>query len=343
MTETMQALVYTATMETTVSRVPWPVAIDDQVLVEIHYCGICGSDMHAWHGQDERRIPPLILGHEASGIVRSGELAGKRVVLNPLMTCRNCTACLSGREHLCPQRELIGMRVAGAFAEMVAISAANLTILPDQLDFATAALAEPLACAIHAVRSGLAWLQRPASPQQDVAATEITVLGGGAIGLLAALVFRQYGISKLRLAETAASRRSVLAKCLDAELYDPLHREISPNSADLIFDAVGSGMTRAAASQIVRPGGGIVHIGLQDKAEGLDTRKLTLQDIGLIGSYCYTREDFAEAVRLLAEGHIKGDGWTDIRPLAEGGSGFGDIHDGVAAPKILLEMPVASH
>ena len=107
--------------------------------------------MHAWHGHDERRIPPLVLGHEAVGRAASGQLAGKRVAINPLMTCGNCAVCASGNEHLCATRELIGMRVPGAFAEQVAINNKNLTEISDNLSSADAALAEPLACAVNAV------------------------------------------------------------------------------------------------------------------------------------------------------------------------------------------------
>ena len=103
----------------------------------------------------ERRIPPLILGHEAVGIALSGKYEGKRVAINPLMECGTCEACTSGNEHLCPSRELIGMRVPGAFAEKVRVRETNLTLLPDHLGFEDAALAEPLACAC--IRQGLVW------------------------------------------------------------------------------------------------------------------------------------------------------------------------------------------
>ena len=125
----MKALVYTGTHMSEIRDVDVPVAGDNQVLVDLAFCGICGSDMHAWHGHDERRVPPLVLGHEAVGIVQTGPLAGKRVAINPLMTCGDCDYCNRGDEHLCPSRELIGMRVPGAFAEKLAIDAGNLTPL----------------------------------------------------------------------------------------------------------------------------------------------------------------------------------------------------------------------
>ena len=101
----MKALVYTGTQMSEIRDVDVPVVGDNQVLVDLAFCGICGSDMHAWHGHDERRVPPLVLGHEAVGIVLTGPLAGKRVAINPLMTCGGCDFCNSGDEHLCASRE----------------------------------------------------------------------------------------------------------------------------------------------------------------------------------------------------------------------------------------------
>ena len=148
----MKALVYTDTQTTEIRNEPAPLAAAGQVVIDIAYCGICGSDMHAWHGHDARRIPPLILGHEIVGTVKEGALKGKRVAVNPLMTCGSCEACRSGLEHLCHVRELLGMRVPGGFAEQVAVNESNVTVIADHLTFDEAALAEPLACAVHAVR-----------------------------------------------------------------------------------------------------------------------------------------------------------------------------------------------
>ncbi|MEM9330431.1 MAG: alcohol dehydrogenase catalytic domain-containing protein [Pseudomonadota bacterium] len=325
----MKALVYTDTMQTEFRDEPAPVAASGETIVDLSHCGICGSDMHAWHGHDARRIPPLVLGHEAVGVARTGKFAGQRVAINPLMTCGSCAFCQSGREHLCPSRELIGMRVPGAFAEAVAIQERNLYPLPDHLAFDEAALAEPLAVCVHAVKLGLG--NTSLKPQSAL------VLGGGAIGLLTALVLEHYGLKTLAIAETNALRREMLKKVTKAEIYDPI-KASHPEPVDLVIDCVGAGVTRASASENAKPGGTIIHIGLQDDKEGLDTRRLTLQEISFIGTYCYTNQDFAEALDLLADGHISRQGWSEIRPLSEGGIGFEDIHHGKAAPKIILEI-----
>lgn len=326
----MKALVYTGTMQSEILDMPLADIQQGQVCIDVHQCGICGSDMHAWHGLDERRIPPLILGHEAVGTARTGRFAGQRVVLNPLMSCGNCQVCKLGMEHLCASRELLGMRLSGAFAQQVIINEGNLTAVSDTLQNSDAALAEPLACAVNAVQLAV----------NHIADTDasVHVLGGGAIGLLAAMVFSAKGFTKIHIAETNALRRNMLSKTGDFVAYDP--REGIPNSGhiDIVLDAVGSGLTRAAASAMVRPGGVISHIGLQDNEPGLDTRRLTLQQIVFTGSYCYSKLDFAEAVQLLEEGKITGDGWTEVRGLEAGAQSFIDIHEGKAPPKIILNI-----
>ncbi|MDJ0614358.1 MAG: alcohol dehydrogenase catalytic domain-containing protein [Rhizobiaceae bacterium] len=325
----MKALVYTGTMQTEFRDEASPVAGDGEVIVDLSHCGICGSDMHAWHGHDARRIPPLILGHEAVGVARSGKFANKRVALNPLMTDPTCEFSLAGKEHLSPTRELIGMRVPGAFAQAVAIREQNLFAIPDHLSFDEAALAEPLAVCVHAAKLGIA--------RTGTEKVSAIVLGGGAIGLLTALVLNQYGIKNVQIAETNELRRKMLADVTAAKPYNPI--DTTPSAqVDLVLDCVGSGMTRKASCEIVKPGGTIIHVGLQDSGEGIDTRHITLQEIGFIGAYCYTNADFQEALDLLASGHISRQGWSEIRPLSEGGSGFEDIHNGKAVPKIILEI-----
>ena len=116
----MKALVYVAPNTVVVREEPEPIPLDADVLVAVNAVGICGSDMHGYHGHDARRVPPLILGHEAAGTALTGRFKGQRVVLNPLMTCGRCPACTSGRTNLCPERKLIGMNRPGAFAERIA-------------------------------------------------------------------------------------------------------------------------------------------------------------------------------------------------------------------------------
>ncbi|MEM9732726.1 MAG: alcohol dehydrogenase catalytic domain-containing protein [Pseudomonadota bacterium] len=329
----MRALFYTGTMQSELRDAPDPVARNDEIHLDITYCGICGSDMHAWHGHDARRVPPLILGHEAVGVPRSGIYAGQRVAINPLHTCGTCRHCLAGDDHLCGERQLMSMQLPGAYAEQTVAAERNLYPLPDELSSEDAVLAEPLAVCVHAVQVALKTARRPVSESRCV------VLGGGAIGVLTALVLADQGCKDLWIAEPNAKRRDVLEKSVpDVKAYDPATGEPDEGSVDLVFDAVGMGRTREAASRLAIPGGTIVHIGLQDSAEGIDTRRITLQEIHFSGTYCYSRYDFAAALKLLARGLITARNWIEIRPLEEGAQSFHDIHNGDAPPKIILSM-----
>ena len=328
----MKALVYTGAFEMEMRDLAQPEPRSGQVVVDLSHCGICGSDMHAWHGHDERRVPPLVLGHEAVGHVRDGSLKGERVAINPMMTCGKCPACKSGQVQRCPDRALIGLFDHGAFAEAVAIDEANLSVLPGDLSFERAVLAEPLAVCVHAARLGHA---RHDGPLDD---PSVVVLGGGAIGLLGALTYRAMGVRNVRIAEPNPVRRKICTDAGGIEAYDPTAGGPEDGTIDIVFDAVGSGITRRSASALARPGGTIVHTGLQDSAEGLDIRRLTLQEITLVGTYCYQPDDFAEALRLLQTGAVTGEGWTEFRPLDAGLQSFRDIDAGSAPPKIILSM-----
>jgi threonine dehydrogenase-like Zn-dependent dehydrogenase len=197
----MKALVYTDTLEVQYRDEPEPVPGPGEALVAIEAVGICGSDMHAYHGHDERRIPPLILGHEAVGVVQNGALKGRRVVLNPLMTCGVCNHCQGGRSNLCAKRELIGMRLAGAFAQYITIPERNLLDMPQDMDPVIASLAEPAATSLHAIYLADKVLHRPLSECRAL------VLGGGSIGAFAALMLKDKGCHDICLGDTNPLRR----------------------------------------------------------------------------------------------------------------------------------------
>ena len=159
----MKALVYTQPSEVIYREESEPVPGTGDAMVRVGAVGICGSDIHAFLGHDERRTAPLILGHEASGTVVGGSMDGERVVINPLVTCGECEDCLSGRSNICAKREIISMAPRqGAFAEFVSIPERNLVVLPAKMDLSHAALAEPIATAWHAVARAAALSGRPA-------------------------------------------------------------------------------------------------------------------------------------------------------------------------------------
>lgn len=328
----MKALVYRGPGLIGLEDVPDPVPAADEVIVQVAAVGICGSDMHAYHGHDSRRPPPLVLGHEAAGWIASGPRKGERVTVNPLVTCGTCAMCRDGRSHLCASRQIISMPPRpGAFAEFVRIPERNLHTIPDDMSFRTAALAEPLAVAWHAVRLGMETL-RGALP-----ASRCCVLGGGAIGVGAALTLHCFGARQIDLAEPHPARRAAAAS-LPVTAYAPGDAdEPQAGTVDLVIDAVGASATREAACRMVRPGGAIVHIGLLPGEGGLDIRRITLQEIVFRGSYCYSEADFREVVAMLAHGGFGPLGWVAEMTLADGAAAFAALDRAeIAAAKIVL-------
>jgi len=328
----MKALVYTANEEMTYRDEPEPQAQAGDALVAIESVGICGSDMHAYLGHDERRVPPLILGHEAVGTVLEGSEIGRRVVLNPLITCGVCDDCLGGRQNLCAHRDLIGMYRAGAFAEKIAIPERNLITVPDDMPGAHAALTEPGATGLHAVLLAERVISRPLSESRAL------VIGAGSVGLLTALILRDKGVSEIVLAETNPLRRQLVEQHCDFTLLDPLQEQAVPQHFDCVFDAVGGGVTREQAILACRSGGVIVHIGLMDNKGSMDVRAMTLREITFIGTYTYTPVDLRATLSKLHSGALGDLGWIEQRPLSAGGAAFGELLKGnCPAPKIVLQ------
>ncbi len=266
-------------------------------------------------------------------MVETGPRAGARVAVNPLVSCWRCAVCLDGRPNLCAERQIISMPPReGAFAERVAIPERNLVEIPDDMSTTHAALAEPTAVSYHAVRLALRALPRP------IGACDAVILGGGALGMAAALVLRMLGVRHLSIADTNAERRRTIETRAGFETHDPTGGEgPRPASVDLVVDAVGAAATRKAASALARPGGTIVHVGLQEAEGGLDVRRMTLQEITFVGCYTYTMVDFQETVDALARGALGDLSWIEERPLSAGPKAFEDILEGrVAAPKTVL-------
>lgn len=328
----MKALVYQGEKTLEYREVPQPNTHVNDVLVAVESVGICGSDMHAFLGHDERRKPPLILGHEAAGVVTNGDLEGRRVTVNPLVTCGACADCRRGRENLCADRQILSMQPReGAFAEMIAVPTSNLFEIPDEISFDVAALAEPIACGWHAVRLARRALSIALSEAR------ILVVGGGAIGVGATLSLIAAQAHDIVVSEPNAARREYLSEKLGIRTVDPA--EIGTDDQfDLTIDAVGFAATRSHSVAHTRPGGVIVHIGLGEASGSLDFRRMTLQEITFIGTYTYTKDDFDATARAICHGRLGLLDWIERRPLSYGQSAFDDILAGrVRAPKIILK------
>ena len=323
----MKALVYEGVETLVIRDVADPVPGVGEHLVKVEAVGICGSDMHAYLGHDARRPAPLILGHEAAGVIVGGPRDGARVTVNPLVACGSCPACLAARENLCPDRQIISMPPReGAFAQFITMPDGNLLDVPDDVPLTIAALAEPLAVSWHTAKLTLAALH-PLMEQRAL------VIGGGAIGLAAALALRAMGVEDITIAEPNAARRAFLTDhCKEVAV------EAAEGQFPMVIDAVGYGATRAIASACAMPGGVIAHVGLGDSEGGLDIRRLTLQEITLIGTYTYSAQDFRDTGQAIFDGRLGALDWMEHRGLGDGPRAFGDLRAGhVAAPKIVLD------
>ena len=322
----MKALIYTGVEQLAFRDAADPNPAAGEVLIDIAHVGICGSDMHAYLGHDERRPAPLILGHEAAGVIDGGPRDGERVTINPLVTCGGCPACKAGRENICPSRQIISLPPReGAFAEYVSMPEANLVTVPDGVPLEKAALAEPLAVSWHAARLGLEALHKDAERRA-------LVLGGGAIGVGSVLCLQAMGVSDITVVEPNDDRRAYLESRCGMKAVASADGQFP-----IVVDAVGYAATRATASAMAEPGGVILHIGLGEDSGGLDVRRMTLQEITFIGTYTYTMQDFRDTAAAIFDGRLGPLDWTEMRPLADGVGAFADILAGrVAAPKIVL-------
>jgi alcohol dehydrogenase len=322
----------------TLGEAPKPIAEKGESLIRIMASGICGSDMHAWHGHDERRRPPLILGHEVAGIVQQGDLAGKMVTMNPMICCQKCTYCQQGRENICANRTMIGMTRPGGFAEYLTIPDQCLLVVDENVTAVTSALSEPVAVCVHAVNLLNRHSHHPHPKKQN-----IVVIGAGAIGLITALVLLQRGYESVSICDANALRVDTAEKALsdfNAKVINNIENPLQQKSYDLVFDAVGSAKTREISMQVVADGGCIIHLGLQQADGNFDARRATIGEIAFVGAFTYTKQDLKEALHLLSNQSLGNLNWVEVRPFEALQQSFEDIHNGATpAAKIIIENP----
>ena len=331
----MRALVYTQPGEMQLLQRPMPEAAMGEVVLKIEAVGICGSDMHAWHGHDPRRQPGLVLGHEFVGSIVASQAPGfepgTRWTGNPLIVCGSCEYCVQGRNNLCANRTMVGMTRPGAYADYMSIPAASLIAMPQDMPALAAALTEPAATAWHAINLSMRALARPLHE------CSVLVIGGGAIGMLAGLLLKRLGVERLTMTELNALRRDAIARHVGCATMDPRAVPLAESAFDYVIDAVGAKATRQQAFAAVKPGGAIMHIGLQDWASEIDMRKLTLAEITLQGTYTYTTADLRATVDALHRGVFGDLSWVEERRLEQGAQAFIDLDQGrCASAKVML-------
>ena len=312
-----------------------------EVQLKVSHCGICGTDLHIYHGAMDARVSmPAVLGHEMSGTVHQlgagvAEFAvGEPVVVMPLAPCDACPACDAGHSHICHGLNFLGIDTPGAFQSYWTVPAYTLHKLPAGMSLKHGALIEPLAVACHDVRLA------------DVkAGDQVVVLGGGPIGMLVALVARHAGADVL--VSEINPYRVDLANALGLEAVNPTETDLvklvmqrtAGAGADIVFEVSGSQAGADIMTELLRTRGLAVIVAIFAQKPRIDLFRFFWRELRLRGVRVYESRDFADAIALAASGALPLDELiTDIRPLSALKSGFEDMDRGGEVMKILLEL-----
>lgn len=331
---TMAAFVWRGGEEVAVEEVPRPVREEGWALLDVAYAGICGTDLHICAGEHPRAQAPLVLGHELVGTLATdlpGLPVGQPVAVEPLLNCGRCAPCRAGRTHVCERLRLIGIDVPGGVAEQVAVPAGRLLALPEALSLRRAALTEPLAVCVHAVRRAEVPLNEP-----------VVVAGAGPIGLGVASCARLAGASAVFVSEPAPARREMAEALgftvLDAE--DPgadLHERTRGEGATVSFDSAGHPAVAARIAGWTATSGRIVFVGTYGRPAALDLQDVVFRELQAVGVRVYTRRDMETAVALLADGRVDPDPLiTRVVDLAEAPEALARLRTGEEL-KVLIE------
>jgi len=297
----------------------------DEVLIRVSTCGICGSDVHGYDGSSGRRIPPIVMGHEAAGTIASvgadvnGLAEGDRVTLDSTVYCGECAACRRGEINLCDIRQVLGVscgdyRRAGAFAEFVVAPARIIHRLPETLSFSDAALLEAVAVALHAV-----------SLVPVAQGSTALVVGAGTIGLLLQQALRVAGCSRVFVTDVDPTRLKLSGElgatatlAAGAELGPQILQLTDGLGVDLAIEAVGNNATVNVAIDSVRKGGSVVLVGNISPEVTLPLQKVVTRQIRLQGS-CASAGEYPKAIELVSSGAIRVTPLiTAVAPLREG-------------------------
>ena len=322
----MKALVLSQYRQLELQDLPQPTPAADEVLIQVRACGICGSDVHGYDGSTGRRIPPLVMGHEAAGVIAAVGSAvkdfavGDRVTFDSTISCGQCHFCKRGQVNLCDARQVLGVscgdyRRAGAFAEFVTVPARVLYRLPDGLAFEKAAMIEAISVAVHAVHLTPVELNDTA-----------VIVGAGMIGLLTLQAARLAGCRKiiavdvdegrLQTALSLGATHSIVAK--DQDVPALVREWTDGRGADVAFECVGTSVTVQSAIESTRKGGTVTLVGNIAPRIELPLQSVVTRQIRLQGS-CASGGEIPACIELLAAGLIQVEPMLSaFAPLEEG-------------------------
>lgn len=340
----MQALVLERIGRLAVADRPIPVPGPHDVLIAVAAAGICGSDLHGYSGENGRRQPGQVMGHEASGVVValgdevSEASPGTAVTFNPTLSCGDCEQCRAGENQRCSQRQVIGVNPQrdAAYADLIAVPAGNVHPLPPGLAVELGALIEPIAVAVHALR-------RAATTPAD----RLLVVGGGPIGQSIVVAARAMGQQRIVVSEPDPGRRALCA-ALGAAVIDPAAGAVADavqtefgDPATVAIDAVGVSTSLADSLASTSAGGRVVLVGMGAPQLSLAAFDVTTAERSVLGSFAYGADDFAHAVQ--AAGAL-GEGLrrlvSDVVPASEADAAFQRLLASPPPGKVLLSFPL---
>lgn len=341
MTETIQAAFYRGdrsfVVETTSPSTPGP----GEVSIRTAYCGICGTDMHVFHGNMDARVGfNRIVGHEMSGVVEAvGDgvdtiKVGQKAVVRPLDHCGDCPACDAGHQHICHNLKFLGLDTDGAMQEIWTVPAHTVHVLPDDMRLDHAALIEPVAVACHDIR--LAALKE---------GEDVLVIGGGPIGMLCAMVARDAG-GNVVISEVNPARLAIAEKLgfdtvnpRELDLADAINTRTGGKGADVVFEVSGTQPGVDAMTDCAATRGRIVMVAIHAQKPQIDLFQFFWRELKLLGARVYEPVDYDKAISLVSSGAVDADTLiTDVSPLSDIQTAFESLDSSPTALKSLIKV-----
>ncbi len=279
-----------------------------QVLIKIMEIGVCGSDIHVYHGEHPFTSYPVTQGHEVSGIIErlgegvNGLSVGQKVTIQPQVVCGECWPCRNGKYNLCESLKVMGFQTTGTASEFFAVDAEKVTPLPEEMSLEEGAMIEPLAVAVHAVRRA-----------GDVRGKDICVLGAGPIGILVAQAAKGLGAGRVMVTDVSALRIEKAKECGADIVVNTKERDFGeafleffgPDKADVIYDCAGNDITMGQAIKYARKGSTIILVAVFAKMANIDLAVLNDHELDLNTSMMYRSEDYEKAIELAAGGKVR--------------------------------------
>jgi len=304
--------VMTAPGKITFREIERPEPAAGQVLVRIMRIGVCGSDIHVYHGTHPFTSYPVTQGHEVSGqIVSVGEnvkglVPGQKVTIEPQVCCGHCYPCTHGKYNLCESLKVMGFQTTGTASEYFAVDASKVTPLPDAMSYDEGAMIEPLAVTVHAAKRF-----------PEMAGAKVAILGAGPIGILLAQSCKALGAASVLITDISDIRLSIAAEVgadytvntAKKDFGEAMTEAFGPDKADVIYDCAGNDITMGQAIACARKGSTIILVAVFGKKASVDLAVLNDHELDLNTSMMYRHEDYLDAIRFVSEGRIR------LRPL----------------------------